>query len=155
MIGDRLKEERKRLGLSQEAFAVAAGVTRRPYAEWEAGGTSPTAVQLAALAMKGVDVQYVVTGRRSGAGIGESSVQQAVLDAIELLSLEKVVNAEQLANAVLKLVRKLSAENSPSAAESHTLHGAQIFHGDVGQQVKVEGNLDQRGISFSVGKKKK
>lgn len=51
--------------MSQEDFAATAGVTRRPYAEWEAGNTSPTAVQLSALASAGADVQYVVTGIRS------------------------------------------------------------------------------------------
>jgi transcriptional regulator with XRE-family HTH domain len=66
MIGERLKEERKRLGLSQEAFAEKAGATRRPYIDWEAGKTSPTAVQLAALAAAGADVRYVLTGERDG-----------------------------------------------------------------------------------------
>lgn len=65
-LGERLKEERKRLGFSQEEFAAIAGVTRRPYAEWEAGNTSPTGVQLAALYAEGADVQYIVTGVRSG-----------------------------------------------------------------------------------------
>lgn len=65
MTGERLKEERKRLGYSQEDFAVLAGITRRPYAEWEAGNTSPNATQLAALAAAGADVQYIVTGQHS------------------------------------------------------------------------------------------
>jgi transcriptional regulator with XRE-family HTH domain len=69
MIGERLKEERKRLGYSQEAFATTAGITRRPYAEWESGNTSPTAAQLAALSAAGADVLYIVTGERSGAAI--------------------------------------------------------------------------------------
>lgn len=68
-LGDRLKEERKRLGFSQEEFAAIAGVTRRPYAEWEAGNTSPTGVQLAALYNEGADVQYIVTGVRSDAAL--------------------------------------------------------------------------------------
>lgn len=64
MIGIRLKEERVRLGFNQESFAAAAGVTRRPYADWEAGKTSPTSVQLALLATTGIDVLYILTGRR-------------------------------------------------------------------------------------------
>lgn len=35
--------------------------------------------------------------------MGESAVHQAVLEAVELLSLEKKVDARQLANAVVKL----------------------------------------------------
>lgn len=65
-IADRLKEERKRLGFNQEGFAELAGITKRPYIEWEGGRTSPTAAQLAALAIEGADVQYIVTGERDG-----------------------------------------------------------------------------------------
>ena len=63
---DRLRTERERLRKTQEEFAVIAGVTRRPYVEWEKGsGPAPNAIQLAALAAAGVDVLYVVTGQRS------------------------------------------------------------------------------------------
>lgn len=75
MIFERLKEERKRLGHSQESFAALAGITRRPYAEWESGNTSPTAVQLAAMAGAGLDVMYVVTGMRANAEISDPSEQ--------------------------------------------------------------------------------
>ncbi len=58
--------ERERLGKTQEEFAQIAGVTRRPYIEWEKGsGPAPNAIQLAALAAAGVDVLYVVTGQRT------------------------------------------------------------------------------------------
>lgn len=60
----RLREERERLEMSQEDFAALAGVTRSPYSSWEAGKTSPTAVQLAALANAGADVLYILTGQR-------------------------------------------------------------------------------------------
>ncbi len=66
VIGERLKLERKRLGLNQEQFAALAGVTRNPYTNWETGNTSPTAVQLAALAAAGADVRYIITGERDG-----------------------------------------------------------------------------------------
>ena len=65
MIGSRLKEERERLGLTQEAFAAASSAGRRTLIDWEKGVSSPTAVQLAALSSVGVDVLYVVTGARS------------------------------------------------------------------------------------------
>jgi transcriptional regulator with XRE-family HTH domain len=81
MIGERLKEERKRLGLNQDAFAGLAGVSRRAYAEWEAGNTSPTAAQLAALSEEGVDVLYIVTGQRSVAAVPVTNRREfALLD---------------------------------------------------------------------------
>lgn len=65
MIDARLKEERERLGLSQPLFAQAAGAAKRTLADWEKGVSSPTAVQLSALAKIGVDVLYILTGQRS------------------------------------------------------------------------------------------
>lgn len=115
-ICDRLKQERNRLKFNQEDFAAEAGVTRRPYAEWEAGNTSPTAVQLAALAAAGADVQYIVTGIRKGEGIGQPAVHQAVLDAVDLLSLEKKVDAQQLAKAVVKLCQSALSDAVQGAA---------------------------------------
>ncbi|MCK9987624.1 MAG: hypothetical protein AzoDbin1_04096 [Azoarcus sp.] len=62
MIGERLKAERERLGLTQPQFAEAAGAAKRTLIEWEKGTTSPSAVQLSALSKIGVDVTYVLTG---------------------------------------------------------------------------------------------
>lgn len=62
MIGDRLKEERERLKMTQPQFAEAAGAAKRTLIEWEKGTTSPNAVQLSALQKIGVDVFYVLTG---------------------------------------------------------------------------------------------
>ena len=62
MIGVRLKEERERLGMTQPAFAEAAGAAKRTLIEWEKGTTSPSSVQLSALSVIGVDVYYVLTG---------------------------------------------------------------------------------------------
>lgn len=64
MIGARIKAERERLGMTQPDFAAAAGAAKRTLIEWEKGSTAPTAMQLSALAVVGVDVLYVVTGQR-------------------------------------------------------------------------------------------
>jgi len=65
MLGARLKEERERLGLTQPAFAELAGAKKRTLIDWEGGVSSPTAVQLSALATHGVDVLYILTGQRN------------------------------------------------------------------------------------------
>lgn len=67
MLEKRLKEERERLGLTQDGFSAAAGAKRRTLVDWEKGVSSPTAVQLSALSEIGVDVLYVITGQRLGA----------------------------------------------------------------------------------------
>lgn len=66
MIGERLKEERLRIGLTQPVFAGYCGAKKRTLIEWEKGSTSPNAVQLSALVAIGVDVLYVLTGDRAG-----------------------------------------------------------------------------------------
>lgn len=63
-IGERLREERERLGLSQPKFAALAGTTKQTLFSWESGKTAPDGFQLAAFAEAGVDVQYVLVGDR-------------------------------------------------------------------------------------------
>lgn len=88
-----------------------------------------------------------LTGQRQGQGIGESAVHQAVLDAVDLLSLEKKIDAQQLAKAVVKLCNKTAA---PATSQAR-----QVFHAEVGNAVNVEGDLKQTGFSFSSGRTRK
>jgi transcriptional regulator with XRE-family HTH domain len=64
-IGERLKEERERLGLNQTEFAAKAGASKNSQYNYEKGERSPDAAYLAAADGMGVDVLYVVTGRRT------------------------------------------------------------------------------------------
>ncbi len=63
--GERIKEERERLGFNQADFAAIAGATRKTLFNWESGTASPSTPALAAWAAVGLDVLYVVTGQRS------------------------------------------------------------------------------------------
>lgn len=149
MISDRLKEERKRLGFNQDSFAAAAGVSRRAFAEWESekSETSPTALQLLGLSKVGADIQYIVTGERSGHGIGEGAVHQAVLDAVELLSLDKKVDPQQLAKAVVKLCLRsvMAAPATPGSQFNITTNHGQVVEGGV---------VNQGDVNFGVGASK-
>ncbi|WP_082481669.1 helix-turn-helix domain-containing protein [Pseudomonas sp. Leaf127] len=62
-IGYRLRKERERLGLSQRAFGEIGGVEANAQGKYESGDRAPKADYLAAVAAKGVDVLYVLTGR--------------------------------------------------------------------------------------------
>ena len=82
-IGDWLRDERKRLGLSQPAFAELAGTTKQTVFSWETGKTAPDAFQLAALAAAGADALYILTGQRSQAVPEQATLsprQRALLD---------------------------------------------------------------------------
>jgi len=61
-IGDRLKEERSRLGLSQTDLGASGGVGKTTQINYEKGAGSPDAKYLAAVASLGIDILYVVTG---------------------------------------------------------------------------------------------
>lgn len=64
-IGERLRQERDRLGLNQTAFAEVGGVQKRAQINYEKDERYPDAGYLAAIAAAGVDVLYVLTGQRS------------------------------------------------------------------------------------------
>lgn len=63
-INERLKEERERLEMTQEAFGAAGGVLKRAVAHYEKGERVPDAAFLAHIAEAGADVQYILTGQR-------------------------------------------------------------------------------------------
>ncbi|WP_162261911.1 helix-turn-helix domain-containing protein, partial [Candidatus Williamhamiltonella defendens] len=64
-VGDRLKSERLRLGLSQEIFAERCGVKKLTQYNYEKSERHPDAGYLIAAKALGVDLNYVMTGERS------------------------------------------------------------------------------------------
>jgi len=64
-VGRRLVEERERLGLSQVAFFEACSVSKKAQFNFENDHNIPGGAYLIAAAGLGVDVLYVLTGRRA------------------------------------------------------------------------------------------
>ena len=64
-LGDRLKEEREKLGVSQSVFGELGGVTKASQINYEKGTRSPDAAYLSGVAEVGVDVGYVLSGKRT------------------------------------------------------------------------------------------
>lgn len=64
---DRLREERKRLGLNQTDFAAIGGVKKETQSNYETGIRRPDSAYLEAIAAHGVDVGYLLTGIRAPA----------------------------------------------------------------------------------------
>jgi transcriptional regulator with XRE-family HTH domain len=81
-VGERLREERDRLGLNQTDFGIAAGVSRGTQKAYELESSSPDVRYLAALQGMAVDVHYVLTGSRM-------PIDSANLSAEESLVLEQ------------------------------------------------------------------
>lgn len=76
----RLREERERLGFSQEAFGVLGGVQKRAQINYEKGERHPDSTYLAAIAAAGADVLYILTGERSSAQPAHDAAEQVLLD---------------------------------------------------------------------------
>lgn len=78
-IGERLKEERARLGHNQADFAALAGVSKTTQFNYEKGERSPDAEYLAAAAVQGVDVLYVVTSERTPQAADRLTAEETTL----------------------------------------------------------------------------
>lgn len=127
-IFERLREERLRLGKTQDEFASIAGVTRQPYMKWEKGtGPSPSAHNLAALATAGADVLFVVTGQRSQAAAEVDllpSDERVLVDAYRRCNAEARRNLIQTA-ALLSagMGAPVSQPAAPGGGVRQTSHG--------------------------------
>lgn len=65
LAGQRLREQRERLGLSQSEFAARGGVKKLAQIRYEKGERRPSASYLLGIARAGADVAYIVTGQRA------------------------------------------------------------------------------------------
>lgn len=63
-LGEWLKEERRRVGLSQAGLGALIGGSERGVQDWERGVSQPNATYLTAMAAAGMDVLYVLSGVR-------------------------------------------------------------------------------------------
>jgi transcriptional regulator with XRE-family HTH domain len=59
----RLKQERRRLRMSQTELAALGGVQAQAQLHYEKGSRRPNSDYLIAIAAAGVDVQYLITGQ--------------------------------------------------------------------------------------------
>lgn len=98
-ISTRLMEERKRLGLSQEDMAALGGYKIGAYHKYETAKKLPELGYLLAAQDKGLDLLYVIHGRRS------TSENNAELDAL-MQKIEELKEKERA--AVTALIDALS-----------------------------------------------
>ena len=135
--GARLKAERNRLGMSQEAFGGACGVAKNAQVNYEAGKRRPDSDYLAAAARLGADVLYIVTGVSSPAG----AIEQQLLERFRAATPE--LQRASLAVLGVTAVAQPAAPSFVGAA------------GDNHGQIVQGGTLQQDHVSFNVGPKKR
>lgn len=79
-IGERLRQERNRLGYNQEDFGALGSVVKKTQGQYENDVSSPGADYLQAIAQVGADVQFIVTGMAGNRGEPISQEEALWLD---------------------------------------------------------------------------
>ena len=112
-IGERLSDERKRLGYNQSDFSALAGITRKTLFGYESGERAPDALALAAWAKSGLDGLYVVTGQREGVPApAPAQEQEAPLAPDERILLDNYRHSPPDAQAALMATSDAFAQRS-------------------------------------------
>jgi transcriptional regulator with XRE-family HTH domain len=117
-FGRRLAEERKRLGLTQVGFADLAGTSAAKQSLYENDRRELRAAYLARLVEAGVDVVYVLIGRRSAGRLGEAPTE--LLTAHFALPLELQQALAALARALREQTAARRVTTAMSSAEMAT-----------------------------------
>jgi transcriptional regulator with XRE-family HTH domain len=123
-VSVRLKEERKRLGLSQEAAAKALGISVDSLYGYEKNKTNPPVSVLLPFSDIGADVQYIVTGIRASTLLPEAEQQ--------LITAFRAATADGQ-SAILATATALSGV--VTASKEPKSGTTQIFTGEVGQNI--------------------
>lgn len=144
--GGRLREERDRLGFTQQEMADQMGVRREMSSKYERGQAAPGGDALTAFATAGGDVQYVLTGQRSSTAL--------TADEKELLSGYRGLDIRGKAG-VLGMIDGMSDPKQPPSSPAIVVHGKvnqqvtgnitapQTFHMGDGKKKKPKKNLDE------------
>lgn len=144
-IGQRLREERERLGMSQPNFAAIAGTTKQTLFSWETGKTAPDGFQMAALAAQGVDVLYILTGERNPAMPATDPAEQVLLDSYRRCGAQAKQNLIQTA-ALLSAGLGSSAMATPAPSSKSRTRSAAGGRGSIRIDGTVHGHVVQGDV---------
>lgn len=141
-IGKRLRQERKRLKLTQSALGAIGGVEANAQGHYESGQRLPRADYLFKIAAAGVDITRVVTGVDASARAevpafptmqtSQHADGEADLDSSE--SMVKIISQLRqslwiTANALCEVTRLVDSEEQRSSAD-HVEDHLKVLQGD-------------------------
>lgn len=126
-IGTRLLEERKRLKLSQTVMAAHAGLVKVTQINYEKDESCPNADYLSKVAELGVDVQYVITGRRGLVPSVPEAVENQELLAERGISVLKSAHGQEVELTSLGLMWLLNYEAEHPETERRSPFGAALL----------------------------
>lgn len=110
MFNARLKEERKRLSLSQTDLGKACGVTKQAQIRYEKGERQPDSDYLEKAHKAGVDVSYLITGIRTPP-VELPSDEVLLLDSYRDLGIEQKRSALSFWLGGIESIKKLAPPN--------------------------------------------
>lgn len=139
-VGERLREERERLGLNQTAFGAIGGVQKQAQLKYEKGERFPDASYLSEVVKIGVDVQYIITGSHTSTALTDDENQLVTLFRAASLSV-KAATMAGLAAGGAPLVGSVTNTNTNSG------DGVQqnFVSSTVGKVVTGDVTIEQRG----------
>ncbi len=110
-LGSRLKEERKRLGLSQQEFGSIGGVEANAQGKYESGERIPRSDYLAAIGKKGVDVLYVLFGKHTPLAVDSlNDEERTIINHYRALSEEDRDAISQLATSLSECATETTSQ---------------------------------------------
>lgn len=112
-LGERLREERDRLGINQNDFADIGGVKRNSQGNYENDRQRPDTAYLLAISKMGVDVMYVLFGRRDTTAETQNTVENEVLSCFRSLSPADQVVVHRVATGLAEAATKASQGTPP------------------------------------------
>lgn len=108
-VGTRLREERHRLGLNQSQLAAIANIARTSQVNYELDRRSPDNDYWQLISNAGIDVQYVITGKRTS--FSSHQIEAIVID--QLSNSAKLMLKE--VQKTMSLIDQLKSNNNGNA----------------------------------------
>jgi transcriptional regulator with XRE-family HTH domain len=105
-LGERLKEERERLGYTQPDFAALVGASKRSQIGWEQGRTSPDASSLARWVEIGLDAVYVLSGEKPEDGKVPEKAPSDGVEPTHLVDVQRLISIGEMLEAAAKQAGK-------------------------------------------------
>lgn len=132
-FGDRLREERERLGVSQAALGELGGVRKQAQLKYEGNARQPDSAYLGRIARYGVDVLYLLTGQRADSNHSRANDLPSApkLSDGDRILLDNFHAAPAQVQAGIKTTLGAFAPATVSHAEKHTTK--HVFKGNVGR----------------------
>jgi transcriptional regulator with XRE-family HTH domain len=112
LFGERLLNERDRLGLTQAQLATQSGLKREMIGRYERGAVMPGVGVLHTLGKHGIDVAYLLTGRPHTLSKEEGNLVAAFrsMDAVAKAALLGVVRGVQAQSEEAKSAKEVPAK---------------------------------------------